>query len=58
MGYVGLPTSLALAGAGFNVIGVDVSERRLDAIRSGAADMLPRDRMRLDARQPARRGCA
>ncbi len=48
MGYVGLPTSLALAGAGFNVIGVDVSERRLDAIRAGAADMLPRDRMRLD----------
>ena len=29
MGYVGLPTSLALAGAGFDVIGVDVSERRL-----------------------------
>ncbi len=48
MGYVGLPTSLALAGAGFNVIGVDVSERRLDAIRAGAADMLPRDRMRLE----------
>ena len=48
MGYVGLPTSLALAGAGFNVIGVDVSERRLEAIRAGAADMLPRDRMRLE----------
>jgi nucleotide sugar dehydrogenase len=48
MGYVGLPTSLALAGAGFDVIGVDVSERRLEAIRSGAADMLPRDRLRLE----------
>ena len=44
MGYVGLPTSLALAGAGFNVVGVDVSERRLDAIRSGPRHAASRPR--------------
>jgi nucleotide sugar dehydrogenase len=47
MGYVGLPTSLALHEAGFPVIGVDISERRLEAIRSGAVDLLERDRPRL-----------
>jgi UDP-N-acetyl-D-glucosamine dehydrogenase len=47
MGYVGLPTSLALHEAGFPVIGIDISERRLDAIRSGAVDLLDRDRPRL-----------
>jgi nucleotide sugar dehydrogenase len=54
MGYVGLPTSLALAGAGFDVVGIDVSERRLQAIRTGAADMLPRDRLRLERLSSAR----
>lgn len=49
LGYVGLPTSLALREAGFPVIGVDVSERRLDAIRAGDVDLLERDRPRLDA---------
>jgi UDP-N-acetyl-D-glucosamine dehydrogenase len=47
MGYVGLPTSLALREAGFPVVGVDISERRLDAIRAGAVDLLERDRPRL-----------
>jgi UDP-N-acetyl-D-glucosamine dehydrogenase len=49
LGYVGLPTTLALREAGFPVIGVDISERRLDAIRAGDVDMLDRDRPRLDA---------
>jgi nucleotide sugar dehydrogenase len=49
MGYVGLPTSLALHEAGFPVIGVDISEQRLTAIRSGAVDLLDRDRPRLAA---------
>jgi nucleotide sugar dehydrogenase len=49
LGYVGLPTSLALREAGFPVIGVDISERRLDAIRAGDVDLLDRDRPRLDA---------
>jgi len=47
MGYVGLPTSLALREAGFPVVGVDISERRLDDIRTGAVDLLDRDRPRL-----------
>jgi nucleotide sugar dehydrogenase len=47
MGYVGLPTSLALREAGFGVLGVDISERRLESIRSGAVDLLERDRPRL-----------
>src|SRR3954454_17482016 len=47
MGYVGLPTSLALREAGFPVVGVDISERRLEAIRTGAVDLLERARPRL-----------
>jgi UDP-N-acetyl-D-glucosamine dehydrogenase len=47
LGYVGLPTTLALREAGFPVIGLDISERRLDAIRSGDVDLLERDRPRL-----------
>ena len=48
MGYVGLPTSLALREAGFPVLGIDISAARLDDIRSGEADLLDRDRPRLD----------
>jgi UDP-N-acetyl-D-glucosamine dehydrogenase len=47
LGYVGLPTSLALARAGFPVVGVDVSERRLRDIRAGNVDVIPEDRRRL-----------
>jgi nucleotide sugar dehydrogenase len=47
MGYVGLPTSLALRDAGFSVLGVDISERRLRDIAGGTVDLLPRDRPRL-----------
>jgi UDP-N-acetyl-D-glucosamine dehydrogenase len=49
LGYVGLPTTLALREAGFPVIGLDVSERRLGAIRDGDVDLLDRDRPRLTA---------
>jgi nucleotide sugar dehydrogenase len=49
LGYVGLPTSLALRDAGFPVMGVDISERRLQAIISGQVDLLDRDRPRLTA---------
>jgi UDP-N-acetyl-D-glucosamine dehydrogenase len=49
LGYVGLPTGIALAAAGFDVIGVDVSERRLADIRDGTADLLADDRERLAA---------
>jgi nucleotide sugar dehydrogenase len=49
LGYVGLPTSLALADAGFDVVGVDISERRLDAIARGDVDLPERDRRRIAA---------
>jgi len=47
MGYVGLPTALAFHEAGFEVVGLDVSEARLDAIRGGGVDLLPEDHLRL-----------
>ncbi len=47
LGYVGLPTVLALHGAGADVIGIDVSERRLEAIRDHAVDLPTGDVARL-----------
>src|SRR3954449_34487 len=47
LGYVGLPTGIALATAGLEVIGIDVSERRLADIREGSADLLADDQERL-----------
>lgn len=47
LGYVGLPTALAFREAGYRVLGHDVSTRRLEVIRSEAADLLPDDRARL-----------
>jgi nucleotide sugar dehydrogenase len=47
MGYVGLPTALALHDAGLEIIGLDVNEGRLDDIRVGAADLLESERARL-----------
>jgi len=47
MGYVGLPTALAFHEAGFQVIGLDVSQARLDAVRAGDVDLLPEDQLRL-----------
>jgi nucleotide sugar dehydrogenase len=47
LGYVGLPTSLALLVAGLEVIGIDLSERRIAEIRDMSADLVDRDRRRL-----------
>ncbi len=47
LGYVGLPTAIAFAGAGHTVIGCDVSEGRLADIKAGRADLLDLDRERL-----------
>jgi nucleotide sugar dehydrogenase len=47
LGYVGLPTALALHEAGLGVLGIDISETRLAGIRAGAVDLLERDRARL-----------
>ena len=47
LGYVGLPTGLALQAAGLPVIGLDISERRLASIADASADLLARDRVLL-----------
>ncbi len=44
LGYVGLPTAVALRNAGAQVIGIDSSERRLEAIRGGEAELLDSER--------------
>lgn len=48
LGYVGLPSLLAFDAAGLEVIGFDISQRRIDDIRTGAVDLIPADRARLD----------
>ncbi len=40
LGYVGLPTAIAMRNAGCRMIGIDVSARRLQAIRAGEAELL------------------
>lgn len=47
MGYVGLPTALAQHASGARVLGLDVSTKRLDAIRESNVDLLPSDHARL-----------
>lgn len=49
LGYVGLPTALALHRSGVAVRGVDVSRRRLEAVRGGQVDLLPGDLVDLHA---------
>jgi UDP-N-acetyl-D-glucosamine dehydrogenase len=49
LGYVGLPTALALHGRCPRIIGVDVSEDRLATIAAGKADLAETDRPRLGA---------
>jgi nucleotide sugar dehydrogenase len=48
LGYVGLPTGIAIASTGLKVLGIDASERRLADIREGGVDLLPIDRGRLE----------
>ena len=47
LGYVGLPTALAVNASGRRVLGLDVSESRLAVIRSQEADLLESDKVRL-----------
>src|SRR3989344_810552 len=35
LGYVGMPTSLAIARAGIKVVGIDINRERVKAINSG-----------------------
>ncbi|MDQ0757134.1 nucleotide sugar dehydrogenase [Arthrobacter sp. B3I4] len=48
LGYVGLPTALAINASGRRVLGLDASEARLAVIRSQEADLLDSDKARLD----------
>jgi len=48
MGYVGLPTALGLHAGGVAVIGVDLSQNRLDAIRACEVDLIETDHRRLE----------
>lgn len=47
LGYVGLPTGLALAEAGAGVVGCEISEGRLASIKAGRVDLVPSDHRRL-----------
>jgi UDP-N-acetyl-D-glucosamine dehydrogenase len=47
LGYVGLPTALALAESGVAVLGCDISEERLAAIKARRVDLLDTDLARL-----------
>jgi nucleotide sugar dehydrogenase len=47
MGYVGVPTALSFADQGAEVVGFDISEARLSAIKDLRIDLLPRDTPRL-----------
>ncbi len=44
LGYVGLPTAIALRAAGNRIVGIDISSRRLDAIRNGEVELLQEER--------------
>jgi UDP-N-acetyl-D-glucosamine dehydrogenase len=44
LGYVGLPTAIALRGAGHRIVGIDVSQPRLEAIRAGEVELLQEER--------------
>ena len=49
LGYVGLPTAIALRNAGCRIVGIDISTARLEAIRTGAAELLPSEHEHLRA---------
>ncbi len=44
LGYVGLPTAIAMRNAGCRIVGIDISARRLEAIRIGEAELLDSER--------------
>lgn len=44
LGYVGLPTAIAMRSAGCQIVGIDVSARRLQTIRAGEAELLESER--------------
>jgi nucleotide sugar dehydrogenase len=49
LGYVGLPTAIALRAAGARIVGIDTSPRRLEEIRGGTAELLSSEQEQLHA---------
>ena len=47
LGYVGLPTALALASSRYGVVGIDIDPGRLEGIRRRKVDLLPGESLRL-----------
>ncbi len=47
LGYVGLPTAIALRNAGCRIVGVDASASRLEAIAAGEVELLDAERASL-----------
>ena len=47
LGYVGLPTAIALRGAGCRIIGIDASGERLRRIGAGEVELLEQERRQL-----------
>ncbi len=47
LGYVGLPTAIALRAAGAQIIGIDISRERLACIGAGGAEILPAEQEQL-----------
>ena len=35
LGYVGLPTAIAVANSGFDVVGIDINEKRVRQLNEG-----------------------
>jgi nucleotide sugar dehydrogenase len=48
MGYVGLPSALGLHEGGLTVIGIDLSQRRIDSIKAADVDLIESDHRRLE----------
>jgi UDP-N-acetyl-D-glucosamine dehydrogenase len=49
LGYVGLPTALALHGRCAQITGIDASQNRIDQIAARDAELTPADKLILDA---------
>jgi UDP-N-acetyl-D-glucosamine dehydrogenase len=47
LGYVGLPTAIAMRGAGARIVGIDTSAARLQAIRAAEVELLDAERAAL-----------
>jgi UDP-N-acetyl-D-glucosamine dehydrogenase len=47
LGYVGLPTAIALRAAGARIVGIDTSPSRLEQIRGGTAELLSSEQEQL-----------